>query len=152
MFFLCSFVNSRVLNAHIFLLCAFVTLFALPVWLLKTLSYIRIFSFLFCEAFKMASRPLKRPGRPSKRKCRKRGLSISSLVFRLVVLFSIVYTVYQFVPSHKSKSNLLSKYYAINVFPHFVLNSYYSVSYRIIIYLLTFYLMISIHKLETCLH
>ena len=109
MFFLCSFVNSRVLNAHIFLLCAFVTLFALPVWLLKTLSYIRIFSFLFCEAFKMTSRPLKRPGRPSKRKCRKRGLSISSLVFRLVVLFSIVYTVYQFVPSHKSKSNLLSK-------------------------------------------
>ena len=78
---------------------------ALPVLLLKTLSYIRIFSFLFCEAFKMASRPLKRPGRPSKRKCRKRGLSISSLVFRLVVLFSIVYTVYQFVPSHKSKSN-----------------------------------------------
>ena len=34
-FFLCSFVNSRVLNAHIFLLYAFVTLFALPVLLLK---------------------------------------------------------------------------------------------------------------------
>ena len=34
-FVLCSFVNSRVLNAHIFLWYAFVTLFALPVLLLK---------------------------------------------------------------------------------------------------------------------
>ena len=109
-------------------------------------------SYIFLP-FLRGFRPLKRPDRPSKRKCRKRGLSIPcSLVFRLVVLFSIVYTVYQFVPSHKSKSNLLSKYYAINIFPHFVLNSYYSVSYRIIIYLVTFYFVISIHKLETCLH
>ena len=151
MFFLCSFVNSRILNGHIFLLYAFVALFALPVLLLKTLSYNRIFSFLFREAFKMTSRPLKRSGRPSKRKCRKRGLSISSLIFRLVVLFSIVYTVYQFVPSHESKSNLLSKYYRINVFPHFVLNSYCLVSYSILICPVTFYLWISIAKLETCL-
>ena len=56
----------------------------------------------------MTSCPLKRPGRPSKRKCRKRGLSISSLIFRMVVLSSIVYTVYQFVPLNESKSNLLS--------------------------------------------
>ena len=76
---------------------------------------------------------------------------MSSLIFHLVPLFSIVYTVYQFVPSHKSKLNLLSKYYKIDVFPHFVLNSYCSVSYSSLICLAMFYLVISIHKLETYL-
>ena len=76
----------------------------------------------------MKFHPLKPLGHSSKRKFRKRVLSISSLIFHLVVLFSIVYTVYQFVPSHKSKSSLLSKYYKIDLFPHFVLNSYCSIS------------------------
>ena len=137
-----------------FLLYAFFTLFAkmlCPFGYQKHFLTFVYFPSFFCEALKMTSRPLKRPGRLSKRKCRKRRLSISSLIFCLVVLFSIVYTVYQFVSSNKSKSNLLSKYYKISVFPYFVLNSYYSVSYRIIICLVTFYLVISIHKLETCL-
>ena len=146
-----SIVNYRVLYARI---CFVIRFCYLPksfaVCLSKTLSYdICIFSFLFCEALRMTSHPLKPPGHSSKRKCRKRVLSISSHIFHLVSLFSIVYTVYQFVPSHKSKSNLLSKYQKINVFPHFVLNSYRSVSYSFIICLATFYLVISIHKLET---
>ena len=110
-----------------FLLYAFFTLFAkmlCPFGYQKHFLTFVYFPSFFCEALKMTSRPLKRPGRLSKRKCRKRRLSISSLIFCLVALFSIVYTVHQFVSSYESKSNLLSKYYKISVFPHFVLNSY----------------------------
>ena len=77
------------------------------VQILKTISQMALL-FLF-EALKMTGRPLKQPVYFFKRNSWKRGLSFLSLLFSMVVLFSIAYNVYQLAPSQKRKSSFYFK-------------------------------------------
>ena len=60
---------------------------------------------IFFEALKMTGRLLKQPGYFFKRNSQKRRLSFPSLLFSMVVLFSIACNVYQLAPSQKRKSS-----------------------------------------------
>ena len=106
--------------------------------------------FFLLEALKMTARPSKRPDYSLQRNSQKRGLYISSLLFPMVVLFSIAY-VYQLTPSQKSKFSLHLKNYEISRCTLYVLNSYYTVLIDIFLqcFCLTICFVVSIHNLQS---
>ena len=101
----------------------------------------------------MIARPSKRPDYSLQRNSQKRGLYIRSLLFPMVVLFSIAYNVYQLAPSQKSKFSLHLKKLGTSKFGvHYnVLNSYYTVLIDIFLYCfcLTICFVVSIHNLQS---